>query len=54
MLKKIMFVVALGLSAALLPGCALSQKGGAPECCECPNEAEGCCSEEAKSDCCCK
>ena len=42
MLKRIMFVVALGLSAALLPGCAQSQKTGAVGC-ECTGEAQCTC-----------
>ena len=51
MLKKLMLIVALGLSASLLQGCAFSQKGG--DCCgACPGQAQECCSEKADGECC--
>ena len=53
MLKRIMFVVALGLSAALLPGCAQSQKSGAVGC-ECTGEAVCNCTGKTVDTCSCK
>lgn len=54
MLKRILFVVALGVFAAAIPGCAQSQKGGDAVGCECTGEADCSCGGKTVDDCKCK
>ena len=52
MLKRIAIVLVIGFVAAVVPGCAQSQRGGGSGC-DCTGEAQCTCGSVAVDDCTC-